>query len=86
MDDAADGRQPVDAEGVPRLSRDHGWDGDGRGLLALAPALVDQVQVAMHPGHLVGSEGVGAVIIWVERDQAKGGRDQSSGHGNVHPS
>lgn len=86
MDDAADGRQPVDAEGVPRLSCDHGWDGDGRGLLALAPALVDQVQVAMHPGHLVGSEGVGAVIIWVERDQAEGGRDRSLGHGNVHPS
>lgn len=40
----------------------------------------------MHPGHLVGSEGVGAVIIWVERDQDKGGRDRLSGHGSVHPS
>lgn len=30
------------------------------------PALIDEVQVAMHPGHLVGREGVGAVIIWNE--------------------
>jgi len=66
VDDAADGRQPVDAEGVLRLSRDHGRDWDGRRLLALAPALVHQVQVAVHPGDLVGGEGVGAVIIWGE--------------------
>lgn len=76
MDDTADGRQPVDAEGVLSLPRDHGWDWDGRRLLALAPALVHQVQVAMHPGHLVGGEGVGAVIIWGNSGQDEGGRDQ----------
>lgn len=63
VDDTADGRQPVDAEGVPCLPGDHGGDGDGRRLLAVAPALVDQVQVAMHAGHLVGGEAVGAVVI-----------------------
>lgn len=76
VDDTADGRQPVDAEGVLSLPRDHGWDWDGRRLLALAPALVHQVQVAMHPGHLVGGEGVGAVIIWGNSGQDEGGRDQ----------
>lgn len=64
MDDAADGRQPVDAERVLCLRRDHGRDRDGRRLLAVSPALVHQVQVAMHPGHLVGGEAVGAVIVW----------------------
>lgn len=86
MNDTTDGRQPVDAEGVLRLPRDHGRDWDGSRLLALAPVLVHQVQVAMHPGHLVGGEGVGAVIIWGKRDQAKGGRHWPEGHSNVHPS
>lgn len=80
MDDTTDGRQPVDAEGVLCLPGDHGRDRDGCGLLALAPALVYQVQVAMHSGHLVGGEGVGAIIIWGKR----GGRDRSAGHDNVH--
>lgn len=82
MYDTTDGRQPVDTERVLRLPRDHGRDRDGCRLLALAPALVHQVQVAMHPGHLVGREGVGAVIIWGKR----GGRDWPAGPGNVLPS
>lgn len=28
------------------------------------PLLVDQVKITVHPGHLVGSEMVGAVVIW----------------------
>lgn len=63
VDDPADGRQPVDAERVLCLPGDHGRDGDGRRLLAVSPALVHQVQVAMHAGHLVGGEAVGALIV-----------------------
>ena len=87
VDHTADGGQPVDAEGVVRLPRDHGWDGDGRGLLALAPALVHQVQVAMHPGHLVGGEGVGAVIVWERRGTYRSGwgwQGLDGGHGSGH--
>lgn len=84
VDDTTDGRQPVDAEGVLCLPRDHGRHRDGCRLLTLAPALVHQVQVAMHPGHLVGGEGVGTVVIWGKRGQAGGGRDGPAMHGNVH--
>lgn len=56
-------RQPVDSEGLLSLPDDHGGDGDGGGLLALAPLLIYKVQIAVHSGHLVGGEVVSAVIV-----------------------
>lgn len=56
-------RQPVDGEGCVCLPDDHGWDGNGGGLSALTPLLIYKVQIAMHSGHLVRREAVGAVII-----------------------
>lgn len=80
MEDTADGGQPVDAEGVLSLPSDHGGDRDGRWLPAVAPALVHQVQVAVHAGHLVGGEAVGAVIVWGQERPGRG-----LGHGNARP-
>lgn len=40
-----------------RGQRDRGWGAGGH------PVLVDQVQVAVHPSHLVGGEVVSAVVI-----------------------
>lgn len=53
----------MDSEGLVGLPDDHGWDGNGGGLSALTPLLIYQVQIAMHPGHLVRGEAVSAVII-----------------------
>lgn len=53
----------MDSEGLVGLSDDHRWDRDGGGLSAFSPLLIDQVQIAMHSGHLVRGKVVGAVII-----------------------
>ena len=53
----------MDSEGLWSLPDDHGGDGDGAGLLALAPLLIHKVQIAVHSGHLVGGEAVSAVIV-----------------------
>lgn len=59
-----DGWKPLQGDGGGGASHDLGGDGHGSWFLGGLPALVDQVQVAVHPGHLVGREGVGAVIVW----------------------
>lgn len=56
-------RKPVDGEGCVGLPNDHGWEGNGGGLPILTPLLIYKIQIAMHPGHLVRGEAVGAVII-----------------------
>lgn len=45
------------------LPDDHRWDGNRGGLPTLTPLLIHKIQIAMHPGHLVRGEAVGAVII-----------------------
>lgn len=57
----------MDSEGFVGLPDDHGWDGNRGGLSALTPLLIYKVQVAMHPGHLVRSEAVSAVVICGDR-------------------
>ena len=63
---AGDRREPLQGNGVMLLPHHLGRHGHrgwfGRGL----PRLVDQVQVAVHPGHLVGGERVCTVVIYVE--------------------
>jgi len=57
------GREPLEGDGVVVLLhhlRSHGHRGRLGGVL---PGLVDEVQVAMHPGHLVEGEGVRARIV-----------------------
>lgn len=50
------------------MAHDLGGQGDGRRLPGGLPALVDQVQVTVHSGDLIGREGVCAVVIckWAE--------------------
>lgn len=45
------------------MAHDLGGEGDGRRLPGGLPALVHQVQVTVHPGDLIGREGVRAVVI-----------------------
>lgn len=59
-----DGWKPLQGDRGGGPSHDLGGDGDRSRFLCWLPALIDQVQVAVHPGHLVGCEGVGAVIVW----------------------
>lgn len=63
-------RQPVDSEGLVGLPNNHWWDGYGGRLSGFTPLLIYEVQIAMHPGHLVWGEVVRAVIICREK---KGG-------------
>lgn len=60
---AIDGRKPLQRHGVARVPHDLGGQGDGRRLPGGLPALVDQVQVTVHSGDLIGREGVCAVVI-----------------------
>lgn len=60
---STNGRQPVDSEGLVGLPNDHGGDGNGGGLSAFTPLLINKVQIAVHSGHLVRGEAVSAVII-----------------------
>lgn len=55
--------QPVDGDRIQTVaSHSRGQRDGGRGPVC-HPVLVDQVQVAVHPSHLVGSEAVGAVVV-----------------------
>lgn len=60
---AIDGWKPLQGDRGGAASHDLGGNGHGSRFLGGLPALVDQVQVAVHPGHLVGREGVRAVVI-----------------------
>lgn len=71
-----DWRKPVDGEGGVGLPDDHGWDGNGGGLPALTPLLIHKVQIAMHPGHLVRGEAVGAIIICGDKKKKRNRRDE----------
>lgn len=62
----------MDGQGCVGLPDDHGWDGNGGGLLALTPLLIHKVQIAMHSGHLVRGEAVSAVIICGDRKKEEG--------------
>lgn len=53
----------MDSEGLVGLPNNYGWYGYGGGLLAFTPLLVYKIQVAMHPGHLIGGEVVSAIVI-----------------------
>ena len=63
----------MDSEGLGSLPEDHGGDGDGGGLPALAPLLIHKVQIAVHSGHLVGGEAVSAGIICGDKKGNKRG-------------
>lgn len=56
-------RQPVDGDGIHTVIRHSRGQRDGGRVPVCHPVPVDQVQVAVHPSHLVGSEMVGAVVI-----------------------
>lgn len=60
---AIDGWKPLQRHGVSRVAHNLGSQGDRRRLLGGLPALVHQVQVAVHSGDLIGREGVGAVVV-----------------------
>lgn len=60
---AVDGGEPLQRHGVGGVAHDLGGQGDRRRLPGGLPALVHQVQVAVHSGDLIGREGVGAVVI-----------------------
>lgn len=68
-------RKPVDGEGRVGLPDDHRWDGNRGGLPALTPLLIHKIQIAMHPGHLVRGEAVGAVIICGDKKRNRRGKD-----------
>lgn len=53
----------MDSEGLVGLTNNHGRYGYGGGLLAFTPLLIYKIQVAMHPGHLIGGEVVSAIVI-----------------------
>lgn len=55
--------QPIDRDRIWALASYYGGQRDGGRLMFHQPVLVDQVEVTVHPGHLVGSEMVGAVVI-----------------------
>lgn len=59
-----DGRQPVDGDRTLAVVSDNWGQGNGGWMALCHPVLVDQVQVTVHPSHLVGSEMAGAVVIW----------------------
>lgn len=65
---AIDGRKPLQRHRVGRVAHDLGGQGDRSRLPGGLPALVDQVQVTVHSGNLIGREGVRAVVIckWAE--------------------
>lgn len=67
----------MDSEGLVGLPDDHGWDGNGGGLLALTPLLIYKVQIAVHSGHLVRGEVVSAVIVCGDK---KGNRRDGGFH------
>lgn len=60
---AINGWEPFQRHGVSGVAHDLGSEGDRRRLLGGLPALVHQVQVAVHSGDLIGREGVSAVVI-----------------------
>lgn len=65
---AIDGGEPLQCHGVGGVAHNLGGQGDRRRLPGGLPALVHQVQVAVHSGDLIGREGVGAIVIckWAE--------------------
>lgn len=58
-----DGGKPLQCHRVGRVAHDLGGQGNGCRLPGGLPALVDQVQVTVHSGNLIGCEGVCAVVI-----------------------
>lgn len=60
---AIDGWKPLQRHRVSRVAHNLGSQGDRRRLLGGLPALVHQVQVAVHSGDLIGREGVSAVVV-----------------------
>lgn len=69
---STDWRQPMDSKGLVGLPNNHGWYGYGGRFLAFTPLLVYEVQVAMHPGHLVRGEVVSALIICEDKKRCGG--------------
>lgn len=61
---AINGRKPLQGDRGGGPSNNLGSNCNRSRFLRRLPALIDEVQVAVHPGHLVGREGVGAVIVW----------------------
>jgi hypothetical protein len=61
----------MDSKGLVGLPNNHGWYGYGGRFLAFTPLLVYEVQVAMHPGHLVRGEVVSALIICEDKKKKK---------------
>lgn len=59
-----DGWKPLQGDRGGGPSHNLGGNRNRSRFLRGLPALIDEVQVAMHPGHLVGREGVGAIVIW----------------------
>lgn len=66
----------MDGEGGVGLPDDHGWDGNGGGLPTLTPLLIHKIQIAVHPGHLVRGEAVGAVVICGDKKKKRSRRDK----------
>lgn len=56
-------RQPVDGDRLGALVGHHRGQRDGARQTFGQPLLIHQVKVTVHPGHLVGSEMIGAVVI-----------------------
>lgn len=60
---AVDGGEPLQHHGFGCVAHNLGGNGDRRRLPGGLPVLVHQVQVTVHPGDLIGREGVSAVVI-----------------------
>lgn len=55
--------QPMNGDGICILTNHHWCKRNRRGLSAMDPGFVDQINIAVHPSYLIGCKMVCTVII-----------------------